>query len=137
MSSVGLAELCHAVQAHEGIEQLKVNLKKEHDLKVDYMTAVWINVCCSHALLHASATHTALHEGTFNAQASVRCCHLQRSSLRDVICMLAHYIIRLSLRPCLPVYSGLPAACGCRVLLQCSGGGRPPLSSPPCRMRRC
>ena len=38
---------CHAVQAHEGIEQLKLNLKKEHDLKVDYMTAVWINVSCS------------------------------------------------------------------------------------------
>ncbi len=32
------------MQAHEGIEQLKVNLKKEHDLKVDYMTAVWISV---------------------------------------------------------------------------------------------
>ena len=35
--------ICH-MQAHEGIEQLKVNLKKEHDLKVDYMTAVWISV---------------------------------------------------------------------------------------------
>ena len=62
MSSMGLAELDHAVQAHEGIEQLKVNLKQEHDLKVDYMTAVWINVCSSHAPLHTSTESTALHE---------------------------------------------------------------------------
>lgn len=32
------------MQANEGIEQLKLNLKKEHDLKVDWMTAVWTNV---------------------------------------------------------------------------------------------
>ena len=64
---MGLAELDHAVQAHEGIEQLKVNLKKEHDLKVDYMTAVWINVCSSQAPLHTSTESTALHEGTCHA----------------------------------------------------------------------
>ena len=40
------------MQAHEGIEQLKLNLKKEHDLKVDYMTAVWINVGLSIHTLH-------------------------------------------------------------------------------------
>ncbi|KAK9905590.1 hypothetical protein WJX75_002604 [Coccomyxa subellipsoidea] len=32
------------LKAHEGIEQLKMNLKKEHDLKVDWMTAVYCNV---------------------------------------------------------------------------------------------
>ncbi|CAK0783103.1 hypothetical protein CVIRNUC_006298 [Coccomyxa viridis] len=45
------------LKAHEGIEQLKVNLKKEHDLKVDYMTAVWINVLkpeqVARAMVHA------------------------------------------------------------------------------------
>lgn len=35
-------------QAHEGIEQLKMNLKKEHDLKVDWMTAVYCNVNSCH-----------------------------------------------------------------------------------------
>lgn len=84
---MGLAELCHAVQAHEGIEQLKVNLKKEHDLKVDYMTAVWINVCSSHALIHASTDHTTLHERILLAQASMRCCHLSKLSPGRVACM--------------------------------------------------
>ena len=46
------------MQAHEAIEQLKLNLKKEHDLKVDYMTAVWINVSCSP---HASKFHMISH----------------------------------------------------------------------------
>ncbi len=32
------------MQAHEGIEQLKQNLKREHDLKVDWMTSVLANV---------------------------------------------------------------------------------------------
>ncbi|CAL8471833.1 g11375 [Coccomyxa elongata] len=32
------------LKAHEGIEQLKLNLKKEHDLKVDWMTAVFCTV---------------------------------------------------------------------------------------------
>ena len=43
--------LCPA-QAHEGIEQLKLNLKKEHDLKVDWMTAVF----CTVRLLYLTAT---------------------------------------------------------------------------------
>ncbi|CAL5221006.1 g3122 [Coccomyxa viridis] len=45
------------LKAHEGIEQLKINLKKEHDLKVDYMTAVWISVLTAEqvarAMVHA------------------------------------------------------------------------------------
>ncbi|BDA47709.1 hypothetical protein COCOBI_10-5600 [Coccomyxa sp. Obi] len=32
------------LKANEGIEQLKLNLKKEHDLKVDWMTAVFCTV---------------------------------------------------------------------------------------------
>jgi len=49
------------VQAHEGIEQLKLNLKKEHDLKVDYMTAVWINVSCSPCAKPNANAQNTLH----------------------------------------------------------------------------
>ena len=38
-------------QAHEGIEQLKLNLKKEHDLKVDWMTAIFAHVRRHRSLL--------------------------------------------------------------------------------------
>ena len=39
-----LIAVAFSVQAHEGIEQLKLNLKKEHDLKVDWMTAIFAHV---------------------------------------------------------------------------------------------
>ena len=55
------------LQAHEGIEQLKVNLKKEHDLKVDYMTAVWISV--------SSPSLQAREAGSANRQCLFILCH--------------------------------------------------------------
>ena len=60
---IGHARNCeaHPVQAHEGIEQLKLNLKKEHDLKVDYMTAVWINVSSSPCAKPNANAQNTLH----------------------------------------------------------------------------
>ena len=86
------------------------------------MTAVTINVCCSHALLHASATHTALHEGTFHAQTPVRCCHLPESSLRSISCMCRTPQRARIVMPLPPRAANRrqPAACIRIVLLRCS-----------------
>lgn len=71
-------------QAHEGIEQLKMNLKEEHDLKVDWMTAVYCNVSSCHP--------RCLKHTVPNVTIQMALCLQQYCSDRDfcMIVLLAH-----------------------------------------------